>query len=196
METGNGPSRFHRASIRERPDLAKIAICRVTLVNKANKLSLNSPQNVGGTAGTHVLPQGSRQLQPVVGLRWDQSDSTSRRPSSTAFINRDGIRPHFSARNVRSNVMICDTFATESFGRPESLAGIRTLPGASARRRLEVITTATTVRIRLRLNALDWTMITGRRNPGSDAIGSGSRAHHTVPRSITTPQKEAISPEQ
>jgi len=105
-----------------------------------------------------------------------------------------GKRPHLSARNDRSTVITCDTFATESLGRPESDAGTNTLPGASARRRFEVRTTAMTVRIRLRLKAVDWTITTGRLKPGSEAVGSGSSAHQISPRSITTPRGLTIWP--
>ena len=98
-------------------------------------------------------PMGGNHLE--VGLLYVYSDRTSRNPSSSAFITRDGNRPDRLDRKPLSTVMTRDTFATESLGRPESAASIRTLPGASARRRFEVRRTATTVRMRLRLNAFD-----------------------------------------
>lgn len=115
-------------------------------------------------------------------------ERTKRKPSSMDLIKCPGRRPHFSVRNVRSTVITCETFATESLGRPESDAGTNTLPGASARRTFDVRTTAMIVRIRLRLKAFDWTITTGRLKPGSEAVGSGNSAHQISPRSITTPR--------
>ena len=77
----------------------------------------------------------------------------------------------------RPIVTICETLATESLGRPDVLAGMSTLPGASTSRRFDVSTTATTVRIRLRLNASSWTIKSGRRSPGSEPRGSSRSAH-------------------
>jgi hypothetical protein len=48
--------------------------------------------------------------------------------------------------------MICETFTTEGFNSPVPRTGKRTLPGASASRRLDVITAAITVLMRLTLN--------------------------------------------
>ena len=48
-----------------------------------------------------------------------------------------------------STVITCVTFATESFDRPEALAGTNTFPGASTSFRFAVKTTAITVRNRL-----------------------------------------------
>jgi len=121
-------------------------------------------------------------------------ESTRRRPLSMDLIKREGRRPHFSVRNSRSTVMSWETLTTESFGSPDADAGRSTLPGASARRRLDVTTTAMTVRMRLRLKAFDWTITTGRRKPGSDATGSGNCAHQMFPRSITSPHGAGIWP--
>ena len=104
-----------------------------------------------------------------------------RKPSSMDLINFVGKQPHFSVRNVRSTVITCDTFTTESLGRPDSDAGTNTFPGASARRRFEVRTTAMAVRIRLRLKAFDWIITTGRLKLGSEAVGSGNCAHQISP---------------
>lgn len=54
--------------------------------------------------------------------------------------------------------MTCETFTTEGFDKPVPLEGSRTFPGASARRRLEVMTAAMTVLIRLSLKELAETM--------------------------------------
>ncbi len=55
-------------------------------------------------------------------------------------------------------VMICETLTTEGFDRPVPLTGSRTFPGASAKRRFEVMTTAITVLIRLSLKLFAETM--------------------------------------
>ena len=57
-----------------------------------------------------------------------------------------------SASVRRPSARICDVFATESFGRPVTVAGNTVLPGASAHARLLVGGTHTTVEIRLRFN--------------------------------------------
>ncbi len=58
-------------------------------------------------------------------------------------------------------------------------------PGAAARSMLEVSAATTTVAIRLRLKASDWTTSTGRRYPSSDPCGSSRSAHQISPRLIT-----------
>jgi hypothetical protein len=121
------------------------------------------------------------------------NDRARRNPSSTVRIREDGNLPHLSVRNARSTVITCETFATESLGRPASDAGIDTFPGASARRRFEVKTTAKIVRMRLRLKVFDWMISTGLRKAGPEAIGVGSCAHQTSPLSITTPHEVKIS---
>ena len=73
------------------------------------------------------------------------------------------------------------TLTTEGFGSPDSRAGMSTLPGISASRRFQVMTTATTVDSRLRLKALACTASTGWVPPGHDATGSGRPAHQTAP---------------
>jgi hypothetical protein len=60
------------------------------------------------------------------------------------------IRSDSSARSIATT---WETFATESRGRPADRACSRTLPGASAQRRLLVSGTQATVAMRLRLNA-------------------------------------------
>lgn len=63
----------------------------------------------------------------------------------------------------RSTLSNCYTFATEPFGKPVTLAGRTTFPGASAQRRLLVRGTHAAVEIRPQLKASPWTMTTGRR---------------------------------
>src|SRR5690348_7934548 len=93
--------------------------------------------------------------------------------------------PTSSVSMARSNVMSCELFATESFGRPVAFAESITLPGASAQRRSLVNGTQTTVLIRLRLRASPWTTKTGLRKPGPEPIGSGRFAQYTWPWAIT-----------
>ena len=90
-----------------------------------------------------------------------------------------------SVSNSRSRVMICDTLATESFGSPVVRAGRRTLPGASAQRRLLVKGTQTMVLMRLRFNVSPWTTRTGLRKPGLEPDGFGRSAQYTCPWAIT-----------
>ncbi len=111
---------------------------------------------------------------------------TRRSPLSTSMSSWPLIRPARSRRKSRSIVITCETLATESLGRPADFAGISTLPGASTSRTFAVSTTATTVRIRLRLKASLCTIRIGRRNPASDPSGSPRSAHQTWPRSTTT----------
>jgi len=116
------------------------------------------------------------------GARRHHNSSTRRIPSPIAAIVRARSRPLYSPRKLLSIVIICETFATESVASPASPFAMRTFPGASARDKFDVRATATTVRIRLALNASVCTITIGRRYPGSEAIGSGSVVHHTVPR--------------
>ena len=99
--------------------------------------------------------------------------------------------PTSSVSNSRSTVMIWDTLATESLGRPVARAGSKTLPGASAQPRLRVSGTHTIVRMRLRLSVSPWTTTTGLRKPGPEPVGSGKSAQYTWPWVITIPRFEA-----
>ncbi len=117
---------------------------------------------------------------------------TSRMPSSTRSMRRSSRRPTLSSRKILSRVTICETFTTESLGSPDSPALRRRFPGAASRERFEVRATAMTVFIRLRLKSSEERTTTGRRYPGSEAVGRGSRAHHTSPRRhppATTPPR-------
>lgn len=60
------------------------------------------------------------------------------------------MRPTRPLRKQRSSAMICDTFATESFGKPVVLAERSTFPGAPAQVTLLVSGTHTAVAILLR----------------------------------------------
>ena len=107
---------------------------------------------------------------------------TRRSPSSTSASNRGLSLPIRSVRNALSTVMICETLTTDAFVRPVPLIGRRTLPGASAKRRFEVMTAAITVLMRLSLKLFAEMISNGRRNPGPDPAGSGSEAHQISPR--------------
>src|SRR3972149_1295140 len=84
--------------------------------------------------------------------------------------------------------MICEMFATESLGRPVLFLGRKTFPGASAKRRLPVMTTTTVVAIWLSWKASFWTTRTGRRKPGTEPPGSARDAHQISPRFTTPPE--------
>lgn len=112
--------------------------------------------------------------------------STRSIPASTSSRSASLRCPTRSESTARSTVTICETLATESFGNPVRSAGISTLPGAAAQRRLLVSGTTTTVAIRLALNASPWTTITGRRNPGPDPVEGGRDAQTMSPWLTTT----------
>src|SRR6266511_2034320 len=82
--------------------------------------------------------------------------------------------------------MICDALATESFGKPETLAGSGTLPGAPAQARLLVSGTQTTVAIRLLFSGSPCTTTTGLRKPGPEPAGAGRSAHQISPCETST----------
>ena len=63
--------------------------------------------------------------------------------------------PILFVNSFLSKVMICDTFATESFGKPVTSDGRRTFPGARAHFRLLVKGRQITVAIRLRFSESD-----------------------------------------
>ena len=93
--------------------------------------------------------------------------------------------PTSSVSSSRSRVMIWETLATESLGRPVAWAERSTLPGASAHRRLLVKGTHTTLLIRLRFSASPWTTNTGLRKPGPEPVGSERLAQYTWPWATT-----------
>ena len=116
---------------------------------------------------------------------------TMSRPASSNLIFAGEIRPTRSSRSARSRATTCDTFATESFGKPVIPMANSTFPGASSHRRLLVSGTQTTVASRLRFKASPWTTTTGRRNPGPEPVGSGNSAQHTSPWAITNRRDRA-----
>jgi len=125
----------------------------------------------------------SRPLELKLALAY--SDRANRRPSSTDASNAGATLPTRSVRKLLSMVIICETLTTDGFDRPVPRTGSRTLPGASARRRFEVITAAMTVLIRLSLKLFAETTRYGLRYPGPEPEGSGNDAHQTSPRRAT-----------
>src|SRR5690606_30034972 len=110
---------------------------------------------------------------------------TSFRPASTLSRIFSGRALTLLVRIVRSIVISCETLITEALGSPDSDLFRRTLPGASARARLDVMTATITVEIRLALKAFACTTSTGRLYPGPEPCGEGSDAHQTSPRLIS-----------
>lgn len=94
----------------------------------------------------------------MAGLALAYRERANRSPSSTEASNAGATLPTRPVRKVLSMVMTCDALTTEGFDKPVPLTGSRTLPGASARRRFEVMTAAMTVLIRLSLKLLAETM--------------------------------------
>ncbi len=97
-----------------------------------------------------------------------------------------GTVPMRSTSRERSIVTIWLMFTTDAFGRDPVPFGRRTFPGAAASATFDVITTAITVEIALRLNESADTTTTGRREPGSDPSGSPRSTHQIDPR-VTSP---------
>ena len=87
-----------------------------------------------------------------------------------------------SVKKARSIVISCETFTTESCGRRETRVGSAMLPGASASRRLLVITATIAVWIALRLKESACITSTGRLKPGSEPRGLRRSAHQSSPR--------------
>jgi hypothetical protein len=112
--------------------------------------------------------------------------STMSIPSKTRLLFSRASLPTRSVSEDLSKATTCETFATESFGRPVRRASRSTFPGASAHFRLLVSATHRTVAILLRLKGSPCTTITGRRNPGPEPAGSGRSAHQISPWEITT----------
>ena len=119
--------------------------------------------------------------------------STTSMPASSKSSFACEIRPTRSSSSVRSRATTCDTFATESFGKPVCRAVSSTFPGASAHRRLLVSGTQTAVARRLRFRGSPWTMTTGRRYPGPDPAGGGNSAQRTSPW-VTTIRRDREHP--
>jgi len=98
--------------------------------------------------------------------------STTSMPAKTRSVFARESLPTRSVSNDLSRTTTCETFATESFGRPVSRPSRSTFPGAFAHFRLLVSGTHRTVAILLRLNESPCITITGRRNPGPEPTGS------------------------
>jgi hypothetical protein len=109
-------------------------------------------------------------------LRFPYLPSTTSIPESTRPSFVRGKLPARSVSSVLSKLTICETLATDSFGRPVNRVESTTLPGTRPHLVLLVSGTQTTVAMRLRFNESPCTTTTGLRNPGPDPIGSGSSA--------------------
>ena len=112
------------------------------------------PRSVGLPA--QGAPPRETARHPSPRMTCEASCEPAHRPRTTSIPWRscatcfDASRPARSVRSDRSRAMICETFATESFGKPVAFAGSSVLPGAPAQMMLLVRGTHTTVAIRLR----------------------------------------------
>src|SRR5215471_17316726 len=97
-----------------------------------------------------------------------------------------GRCPVSASRSVLSRVTRAVTLTTESLGRPDEVAGTKTLPGMAARAVLEVMMAAIVVFSRLTLNGSAWMTRTGRRLAGLLPRGSPRSAQQMLPRRVTT----------
>jgi hypothetical protein len=125
--------------------------------------------NLSGSAqrDSTVARTSGRGSRPMRKLNYRPSSVSI--PARTSCSSARCSLPTFSGSNRRSRLAIWETFAAESFGKPVSLAGSRTLPGDSARSRLLVSETQTAVEIRRWLNESPWTTTTGaaKTRPGA-----------------------------
>jgi hypothetical protein len=117
--------------------------------------------------------------------------STTSIPARTRSVFARDSLPARSVSSDLSSTTTCDTFATESFGRPVRRVLRRRFPGALPHLRLLVSGTHRTVAILLRLNESPCTTTTGRRNPGPEPVGSRRSAHQISPWAITTQPEQA-----
>ena len=100
-------------------------------------------------AGKAKLSDLAARFQPTKRYR---PRTTSIPESTSSSFDRESLLTR-SVRSSLSIATICETLATESFGRPVMRLLRATFPGASAHRRLLVSGTATTVAMRLRFKA-------------------------------------------
>ena len=113
--------------------------------------------------------------------------STNRRPWSIRAMVAAGSGRTLSVSSVLSMVKICETLTTEGLDNPDSALAVRTLPGASASAKLDVITATMAVEMRLSLKGSDWITRTGLRKPGPEPDGGGKVAHQISPRFTAQP---------
>jgi hypothetical protein len=115
-----------------------------------------------------------------------QSPRTRRNPRSTSLMRADGRCPVSASRSALSRVTRAVTLTTESLGRPDEVAGRKTLPGMAASPVLEVMTAARVVLSLLALNGSACMTRTGRRLAGLLPRGSPRSAQQMLPRRVTT----------
>src|SRR5438105_15842089 len=95
-----------------------------------------SGRGCGSQAGSHEQLLHSDAAEQADAVIASHRAKRSRRPSSTARRSEPGRVPRFSVSHVLSTVTTCDTTTPELCAIPAVPAGKRTLPGPSAKRRL------------------------------------------------------------
>jgi hypothetical protein len=130
------------------------------------------------------LHRRGEQAFRTAGIQDHRPNATSRPARTKSTFSRGSLDTR-SISAALSAVNTCDTFATDSFGRPVTREDSNTLPSASAHRRLLVSGMQITVDIRLRLSSSPCTTMIGLGNPGSDPDGIGRSAHQISPCQIT-----------
>jgi len=96
-------------------------------------------------------------------VRFFYTARTSFNPSFNNWTCLPVKLPAFSVRKDLSRVINCEMLTDESLESPELFLLSLKLPGASAKRRFELITAAIIVLILLWLNSFDEAITTGRR---------------------------------
>ena len=98
-------------------------------------------------------PSPSRMESWTLEIWQDYLPRTTAIPEKSSSSFESGSLPTRTVRKSLSTLTICDTFVTESFGRPVRRAERGTFPGAEPHLRLLVYGTHTTVEMRLRFKA-------------------------------------------
>ena len=166
--------RFHAAPRRNSP-------CRPKTVHSKAQMSHFHHK----TALMPAKPQSWLANEKLAGRKHCHLPSTTSIPARTRSVFARDSLPARSVSSDLSSATTCDTFATDSFGRPVRRVSRRTFPGASAHFKLLVSGTHRTVAILLRLNESPCTTTTGRRNRGPEPRGFAGSAHQISPWEIT-----------
>ncbi len=120
---------------------------------RRRRWSARSSANCGSS--TSGRGDARRRARTAARMARPYRPSTSRKPSSTRRWASSGRARVRALSRARSSVINCETLTTEGRESPESRLSRRTLPGASASARLDVIATTTTVPILLALKGSD-----------------------------------------
>lgn len=147
---------------------------RFNAAAKKKRFVINFNRTVHHSAPTKVLKCAREHFTHKANI--------SLRPSSILISVEEGSILTLLVKRLLSRVSNCETLTTEGLGSPDSALLIRTLPGKSARPKLEVIIATRVVAIRLSLNGLAWMISIGRFKPGPEPTGSGRSAHQISPR--------------